>query len=198
VFSFKYFVGFFILFSLSGISEENFKRSRWGVTLSTPSSQNSSIGVSVRKTTDDILSTRTSTNYYQTVFGIVHVISSEFSLGLLAYDPFKSAARETKALVGMQYTLLNYLTANLDFGGNYTSDNVSKELIYKAALQVTVLSDIFVRFGTFTDKEKKEKGNGMGLSWVQPRLSFMFGIKSYTNSTERRIKETSLAASIRF
>jgi hypothetical protein len=178
--------------------EQDFRRSRWGVSLSTPTSKTSAAGISIRKTTDDILSLHSSTNYYQVVGGVVHVINDQFSLGVVAYDPLKSRAHETKALIGMQYLLADYVAATVDFGGNYTSDNFSKNLIYKGALQITVLNDVFLRVGTFTDKEKSEKGTGMGLAWVQPRLSFAFGVKNFTTNTNTKIKETSMSASIRF
>lgn len=178
--------------------EEDFKRSRWGLSLSVPTSKNSAAGLSIRKSTDDVLSTNTRTNYYQTVLGVVHLINEQFSVGVVAYDPFKSKAHETKGMIGMQYVLMEYIIAIVDFGGNYTKDTFSKELIYKAALQVTVLNDVFLRIGTFTDKEKSEKGTGMGLAWVQPRLSFAFAQKNFTTSTDRKIKETSFSLSLRF
>jgi hypothetical protein len=178
--------------------EQDFNRSRWGVSMSTPMQKGSSVGMSIRKTKDDILSAHTSNEYYQTVFGVTHIMNEQFSLGVVAYDPFKSAAHETKALLGLQYLLMDYIVASVDFGGNYTKDSFSKALIYKGALQVTVLNDLFLRVGTFTDKEKSEKGTGMGLAWVQPRLSFAFAIKNFTTVTDQRIKETSMSASIGF
>lgn len=179
-------------------TENDFKRKRWGLSMSAPTSNTSSAGISIRKTSDDILSKNTTVNYYQTVLGVTHVISEQFSIGVVAYDPFKSIAHETRGMIGMQYLLLNYFTAAFDFGGNYTSENVSQNLIYKAAVQVTVLNDFYLRFGTFTDKEKNEKGTGMGLAWIQPRLSFVFAQKIFTTALALKIKETSLALSLRF
>jgi hypothetical protein len=178
--------------------EDDFRRSRWGLSMSTPTSKNSSAGVSIRKTTDDKISSHTSTKYYQAVLGVDHIISEQFSVGVVAYDPFKSKGGETKAMIGMQYLLMDYIVGVVDFGGNYTKDTFSKSLIYKGALQVTVLNDVFLRVGTFTDKEKSEKGTGMGLAWIQPRLSFAFAQKNFTTSMERRIKESSLSLSLRF
>ena len=178
--------------------EDDFKRSRVGATMSVPTSNSSAAGISLRKTTDEVISSSTSINYYQTVLGVTHVVSDQLSIGLVAYDPFKSVAHETRGMIGLQYILLNYFTAAFDFGGNYNRDNISQYLIYKAAVQVTVLNDIYLRIGTFTDKEKNEKGTGMGLAWIQPRLSFMFAQKNFTTTTARQIKETSLAVSLRF
>jgi hypothetical protein len=178
--------------------EEDYRRSRWGLSMSTPTTKNSSAGISIRKTTDDKISSHTSTKYYQAVLGVDHIINEQFSVGVVAYDPFKSKGGETKAMIGMQYLLMDYIVGVVDFGGNYTKDTFSKSLIYKGALQVTVLNDVFLRVGTFTDKEKSEKGTGMGLAWVQPRLSFAFAQKNFTTNTERRIKESSLSLSLRF
>jgi hypothetical protein len=178
--------------------EDDYKRSRLGISFSSLVSANSSAGISLRKSTDDIISKHITNNYYQTVLGVTHVINEQLSLGIVAYDPLKSLANETKALVGIQYGLAQYIVANFDFGGNYTKDNLQGNLIYKGSLQITVLNDLFLKFGAFADKEKSEKGTGMGLSWSQPRLAFAFANKNFTTASDRIIKETSLSASIRF
>ncbi len=163
------------------------------------------MGVSVRKSDDNNTQTNISKKYYQTVIGITHSVDETFSLGIVAYDPFKSKGDETKALIGIQYILMSYITTSIDFGGNYYSDNMSNSLIFKGALQVKILDDFFLRFGGFNDKSRAEKGNGFGLAWVQPRLSFEFAIKNTTKAKdlalaipETKFKETSFAASIRF
>jgi hypothetical protein len=185
--------------------EENIKRKRWGFSASSPLTAKSAFGLSVRETTDENITTKITQKYYQTVLGVSHSIDEKFSLGVVAYDPFKSKAKETKALLGVQYVLMDYITAGLDFGGDYTADQITKSLIYKGALQVKVLDDFFLRFGGFSDKMRNEKGNGYGLAWVQPKLSFEFAIKNTKrakdislNQTETDIKETSFAGSFRF
>lgn len=185
--------------------EENIKRKRWGTSISSPLSDKSAFGVSVRQTSDENTTTHITQKYYQTVLGVTHSIDEKVSLGVVAYDPFKSKGHETKALVGIQYVLLNYITAAVDLGGDYTSNDLSKTLLYKGALQVKVLDDFFLRFGGFNDKARAEKGSGLGLGWVQPRLSFEFAIKTTKrasdiglNQTDSNFKETSFAASIRF
>lgn len=193
--------------SLSYVTQEesNIKRTRWGTTLSSPMADKSAFGVSVRQTKDEDSLKKTIRKYYQTVFGVTHAIDEKFSLGIVAYDPFKSQGHETKAMIGMQYVLMSYITAAVDFGGNYSATELSKTLFYKGALQVKVLDDFFLRFGGFNDKARAESGNGFGLAWIQPRLSFEFAIKNTKrdrdinlNQTDANFKETSLAASIRF
>lgn len=185
--------------------EENIKRKRWGLSMSGPIADKSAMGVSVRQSKDENTTDKSVQKYYQTVIGVTHSIDEKFSMGIVAYDPFQSKAHETKGLIGFQYILLTYITASLDFGGDYTSDEISKTLIYKGALQVKVLDDFYLRFGGFKDKLRAEKGNGFGLSWIQPRLSFEFAMKNISkdkdlsiNQNETKLKETSLAVSIRF
>lgn len=185
--------------------EEGVERKRWGLTMSGPISDKSAMGVSVRQTKDETLATRTIQKYYQTVIGVTHAIDEKLSMGIVAYDPFKSRGHETKALLGFQYVLLTYITGSFDFGGDYTADEVSKYLLYRGALQVKVLDDFYLRFGAFNDKARAEKGNGFGLSWIQPRLSFEFAMKNTSrdrnialNQSEMKFKETSFSISMRF
>lgn len=193
--------------SLSYVTQEEdiYKRKRWGLSFSGPVSEKSAFGVSYRQTTDENTQAGTTKKYYQTVFGVTHSIDEKLTLGIVAYDPFKSQGHETKALIGMQYVLMTYISAAFDFGGDYTSEEISKTLLYKGALQVKVLDDFYLRFGGFNDKSRAESGNGYGLAWVQPRLSFEVSLKNTKRSkdvslgvAEQSFKETSFAASIRF
>ncbi len=193
--------------SISYIKQEEdiYKRKRWGVSFSTPLEGKSAIGYSIRSSEDQNSLTQKTMKYYQSVFGITHALDEKYSLGIVAYDPFKSQAHETKLLIGLQYVLLSYITGAIDFGGNYNADQISKTLVLKGALQIRVLDDFFIRFGAFNDKMKNEKGTGYGVAWVQPRLSFEFSLKDNKRNAdttlglgESNAKETSLSASIRF
>jgi hypothetical protein len=178
--------------------EDIYKRKRWGLTLSSPMAEKSAFGISVRRSTDEDSVLRTTKKYYQAVLGITHSIDEKFSLGIVAYDPFKSQGQETKALIGGQYVLMSYITGAFDFGGNYYSDDISKTLIYKGSLQVKLLDDFYLRFGGFNDKSRAEKGSGYGLAWTQPRLAFEFALKNTKGPNEKSFKETSFSASIKF
>jgi hypothetical protein len=193
--------------SLSYVHQEegSIKRSRWGLTASAPLSATSSFGTSVRKTEDEDTATKKKVDYYQTVIGITHSLTPQTSLGLVAYDAFNSKADETKAIIGFQQVILNYVTIAADFGGNYKSDEISDTLLYRGGLQFRVLDDFYLRFGAFKDKSRQEKGNGYGLAWVQPKLAFEFAMKNTTqeanlavNRTESKLREVSFAASLRF
>lgn len=193
--------------SLSYVTQEEdiFKRKRWGLSFSGPISGKSAFGISYRKTTDDNTATNISKNYYQTVLGVTHSLEDNLTLGIVAYDPFRSQGRETKALIGMQYALMTYISGAFDFGGDYYSDDISKTLLYRAALQIKVLDDFYLRFGGFSDKLRSEKGSGYGLAWIQPRLSLEFSLKNTKRAkneslglAENLFKETSFSISMRF
>ena len=185
--------------------EENLKRSRWGLTMSSPLSQNSAFGVSVRKTKDEDIIKNVKSSYYQTVFGVTHAIDPRTSLGIVAYDAFNSKGDETKAILGLQHIFVDYITVAMDFGGDYNSDEISDTLLYRGGVQVKVLNDFLLRFGAFNDKSRQEKGNGFGLAWIQPRLAFEFAMKNIKqgailaiNKNESKIRETSFGISLRF
>jgi hypothetical protein len=193
--------------SLSYVQQEegDMKRSRWGISASSPLSKESAFGVSFRKTKDENLTSKTESEYYQTVFGVTHAVDSQTSLGIVAYDAFNSKGDETKAILGVQRIFVDYITVALDFGGNYNSDEISDTLLYRGGVQVKVLNDFFLRFGAFNDKSRQEKGNGFGLAWIQPRLAFEFAMKNTKqdadlaiNRNESKIRETSFGVSMRF
>lgn len=186
-------------------NEDIYNRKRWGLSFSGPVSEMSAFGMSYRKTSDLDLLTNITKNYYQSVFGVTHVIDEKLTLGIVAYDPFKSQGHETKAIVGIQYSAMAYISAAFDFGGDYNSQAITKTLFYRAALQIKALDDFYIRFGGFNDKLRAEKGNGYGLAWIQPRLSFELSLKNTTKSKDESLgtleqdnRETSFSASMRF
>lgn len=193
--------------SLSYTSQEegSMKRSRWGLTAAAPLSTSSAFGTSIRKTKDENSATNKKVDYYQTVIGVTHAISQQTTLGVVAYDAFNSAGDETKALIGFQYMMADYVTFAGDFGGNYNSDEITDTLLYRGGIQLKVLNDFFIRFGAFNDKGRQEKGNGYGISWIQPRLAFEFAMKNTKQTAntailrpESKLREVSFGASIRF
>lgn len=193
--------------SLSYVNQEegDQKRKRWGLSASSPLSQQSAFGVSVRKSKDENTTTKTEVDYYQTVIGVTHALDTQTSLGIVAYDAFNSKAGETKAIIGAQHIFADYVTLAFDFGGNYNSDEIGDTLLYRGGAQVRVLNDFYLRFGAFNDKSRQEKGNGFGLAWVQPKLAFEFAMKNTKqeadlaiNRNESKIRETSFGVSLRF
>ena len=193
--------------SLSYVHQEegDQERTRWGLTASSPLSQQSAFGVSVRKSKDKNLTSETEIEYYQTVIGVTHALDTQTSLGIVAYDAFNSKADETKAIIGAQHIFADYVTLAFDFGGNYNADEIGDTLLYRGGAQIRVMNDFYLRFGAFNDKSRQEKGNGYGLAWVQPKLAFEFAMKNTKqeadltiNRNESKIKETSFGVSLRF
>lgn len=193
--------------SLSYVTQAEgiYERKRWGLTTSAPLSKESAFGISIRKSEDKNTLNNSTVDYYQTVIGVTHALSEKTSLGIVAYDAFNSKGDETNAYVGVQQAVFDYITAAFDLGGDYSSDEISKSLIYRGGLQVRVLNDFFLRFGAFNNRDREEKGNGMGLSWIQPRLAFEVALKNTKQSaniqkgtSDFKTKETSFSVALRF
>lgn len=184
------------------------ERERWALALASPMGKKSSMGVTYRRTTDliskDYGASHEKSTFSQIVIGIFHAISSDFTLGLAFIDPTKVREEDVRALTGAQYNYKQFVVLMLDIGTNY-NDNISDTFLYHTALQVKVFSDFFIRCGIFKDNGLNEKGNGIGLGWVQPKLVFELAIKNTTvagkieqNLPEEEIKETSFSLSYRF
>jgi hypothetical protein len=180
--------------------EDNTYRKRWGFSLAAQIAAASSLGFSIRDTKDSNATTAVSTKYYQSVLGVTHAISEQTSLGVMAYDVFKSKGDETKIILGIHQTLLNYISGALDFGADYTAKQISKKTILRGSIQVKLLDDFFLRFGAFSDKIRAENGEGFGLAWIQPKLSFELAIKntrSNINRVDKTNRDTSFSVSLR-
>lgn len=187
-------------FSYINQKEGNIERKRYGISMSSPIANASSLGFSVRDSKDVDTSTNTTTKYYQTVFGVTHIMSNNTTMGIVLYDPFKSKAHETKLLIGFQHNLFSYITGMFDVGADYNADEISKKTYLAAAVQIRVLDDFYLRAGGFNDKIRNEKGESYGIAWVQPKLAFEFAIKNTkdkSSATDLKNKETSFSISLR-
>jgi hypothetical protein len=136
--------------------------------------------------------------------GVFHAMSPKFSLGMVAVNPFISTSKDTKGMIGLQYTFQDFISIMLDAGADYTKV-LSETIVYKAGAQLKIYNDFFLRFGMFDDKSLKEKGSGAGIGWVQPRLTMEFAIKNtkiledeILNQQQQDLKETSFSVSYRF
>ena len=77
--------------------------------------------------------------------------------------------------------------------------------MYRGAIQLTFLSDFFIRGGISRDLTNgEEKITGLGISWVQPRLTFDFAFediesqKDGLNQDLRNFRQGALSMSYRF
>ena len=188
--------------------QQEFKnRERFAFSSAMASGKKTAVGITVRATKDKSGMDETSVQkreYNQIIFGVTQVLSENFSLGMVLIDPFKEYVSDTRAVIGAQYDYDDFVFFLLDLGADY-NETLSRTVLYRAALNIRMLENIFLRFGLYEDKGFHERGNGLGLSWVQPRLSFDFSFKntillfnSALQQQERQIKETSFSLSYRF
>lgn len=183
------------------------KRKRMSLSVGTPADKTSALGFTVRRTVDQVrqadLQMKESTKY-QFVVGVSHAISPSFTLGLVAIDPTKRVAGETRVLAGLQYVYEEFIALMFDGGTDYTQ-SFSSSAQYRGAIQFKVFSDFYLRVGAFEDKAKHERGNGGGVGWVSPKLVFEAAIGrkrllAYEHKREKTqdAKETSFSLSYRF
>lgn len=184
-------------------------RKRYGISLSSNLGERSAFGVNYRITKTQTLSeglTPLERTDKQTIFGITHAISSELTLGMVAIDPFRVVPEETRGLIGLQYVFNDFISVMLDAGADY-NETLSETAILRGAMQFKIYQDFFLRFGMHEDKGLQEKGNGIGVGWVQPRLVLDLALRNTTREFEasgvrdaysQDLRETSFSASYRF
>lgn len=143
-------------------------------------------------------------DFKQTTFGVAHAIDDKVTLGLVLEDPFKGKQNETRAITGFQYVYAGFASIMLDLGADYNR-NLSDTLMWRAGTQLKIFDDFFLRFGSYNDKGRQEKGSGAGIGWIQPRLVIELAIKNgelleseVLNQQGEEIKETSFSLSYRF
>lgn len=184
----------------SGYSERN----QFVAAIAKAAGKSSSIGFTTKFTKDELSDdgvNKTKKSYKQFNMGIAHALSPSFTLGLVAIDPIGEIEEERRTLIGAQYVFRDMVSVMADLGADQ-NNNLSDTLLYRAALQLKVYNDFFLRVGMFDDKGLGEKGNGVGLGWVGPKLVFEAALKNTTineniekNRRGQEIKETSFALS---
>ena len=195
-------------FSYLTQTEGNWNRKRLSAALARPVGPKSSLGLIFHHTEDvpefKLKGEKQKSN--QLVFGAMHAINSDMTLGVIITDPAKSVPGATKAIVGIQYVAKNIISIMFDGGADYTSDKISETLIYRGGLQVKFFADLFIRAGLSEDMGLKEKATGIGLGWSGPKLIIDLALKS-TKATAsnaplladgQTVKETSFSLTYRF
>ncbi len=184
----------------------NDKRRRMALAFGMPTSERSAAGVTVRQTKDTVRDEEenaTTTTKYQFIFGATHILGPQFSIGVIAIDPFRKVPEDTRVILGLQYVYEDFISLMFDGGANYSKD-IANTTQYHAGIQFKVYDDFFLRTGFYEDKAKHERGTGAGVGWVSPRLLFEASIANKTLTPfEQRIykqkaTETSFSLSIRF
>jgi hypothetical protein len=187
--------------------ENNYEREKMIFHGSAPVGPNASIGVRYNYIQDTYPSraSKRHATHHQTAFGATYVVDEKTTLGLVIFDPTRTTRGEERAIAGFQYSMADRLTLIADVGTQYTKDAKKKHL-WRAAIQVNVFSDFFVRAGRFSDNVLQTKGMGWGASWIGPRLGVEFAQKisdqfgeewNYVYKDETLV-DTSLSAIIKF
>ena len=182
--------------------EKNSQSKRWAIAMASPFGESSAIGFNY-STTKKKKDNETS-EYSHLVFGLSHILDESFAFGFTIQDPFKKGVEYYPTLIGIQYSYKRLITLMADVGGKFNLD-FEGDSMYKVAAQIKVFEDFFLRIGTNLDNSQNEKITGVGIGWVQPKLSIDFAMKNTksSNSTAENlqptdIKENSFSLSYRF
>ncbi len=175
----------------------NEKSSMISASTAFPIQQKSAIGATYRKITKTV-SGQKDENINQYVLGASHNISPNLSVGAILIDPFSKNKEDALAVLGGQVVYGDFIALMLDVGANYNFP-LDESLVYKGAVQIMFFTDVYLRAGYFNDKGLEEKGTGVGLGWVQPRLAIEAALKNSKGFTSSKTtRETSFSLSYRF
>lgn len=193
-------------FSYLTQNENNFERERFNLHGAAPSSDRSSIGIRYSYFLDKNPPRSPSTYevHHQVTLGSTYIIDEDTVLGLILVDPTRNNKNDERIIGGFQYDVADRFTLIGDVGTQYTKD-VKKKYLWRAAVQINIFSDFFLRAGRFYDNVLSTKGTGWGASWVGPKLgvefaqkiSEHFGTNDYLYQDENLI-DTSLSLLLKF
>ena len=186
--------------------ENGYERQRMALHGAAPISNSTSIGVSYNYITDTYPRKFSDRHklHHQASFGVNHIVDEDTILGIVILDPTRTTPNEERVIAGFQYSLGDRFNLMGDFGAQHTK-NVSKKYLWRAAVQLNIFSDFYLRVGQFYDNITEMKGTGWGASWIGPRFgvefaqkySEQFGTGNYIYETEKLV-DTSLSAIIKF
>jgi hypothetical protein len=180
---------------------------RVSLTAASAGGEASSVGINISqyKLTVDNGIVREEKKYRTMDIGVTHIVSPEMSIGIIIQDPAKSDnSKIDLGIFGFQYQLHNYIAVMGDIGTAYRGTNINEKYLYRGALQLTFLSDFFIRGGISRDLTNgEERITGLGISWVQPRLTFDFAFEDIESSPEgstetTQFRQGALSMSYRF
>lgn len=140
-------------------------------------------------------------SYYTTNVATTHIIDPVLSMGIIVEDPTNTLREDSdpdNVIVGFQYIFKTYIILMADAGTTYRDRN-SGQFLYRLGAQVKFLNDFYLRGGFSRDQtlSVNEKKSGLGVTWVQPKLSFNLAYQDIEQGTELN-KEVSLSMSYRF
>lgn len=148
------------------------QREQFNFSFASVLNEKSSLGAALhmKKDADWTSGTKKTDDYKQAIFGVTHILNENINFGISIIDPFRVIEEDSKIIFGMQYVYKDFVSFMADMGSDYKND-LEENYLLRGAIQLKFLDDFFLRFGTFNDKTKQERGNGIGVSWVTPKLS---------------------------
>jgi len=156
------------------------ERRRVSTSFGGPIGKRSALGVSYRYTHDTegfIGAPEREDKYHQMTIGSTHAVDEDLTLGVIFVDPLKAKSRDTRVIIGIQYLIKRMFSLILDGGSDYNED-LSDKAMYRGAIQMNIFRDFYLRAGLYQDKGINEKGNGFGLGWITPKLTFDLAFKN--------------------
>lgn len=187
-------------------SENRFKRDKLVLHGSAPMGPNAAMGFSYNYIQDQVPSRYQDRHryYHQLTLGTTYIIDDKTILGIVVNDPTRTNSGDERIVGGFQYGIGDRMTVLGDAGMQYTK-SISKKYLWRAALQVNIFADFFLRAGKFYDNVTEFKGTGWGVGWIGPRLGIEFAQKfsdqigegQYIYKKESLV-DTSLSAIIKF
>jgi hypothetical protein len=154
------------------------RRSRYTGTFGKHFGKGSAFGIGFRHSDEE--SGLVDEKYSQFVIGLTHFLSEDFTLGAVIVDPAQSVEQYFKYTVGAQYTLNKFMILIIDVGAGDV-ENYEKESFTRLAVQLNSFKRLFIRYGRFHDRMINQEGNSVGLSWVGPKFSLDYAIKTSGN-----------------
>ena len=187
-------------------AENRYDRTRAIFHAASPMGKTSALGFSYNYINDRLPSGTKNRHrvHHQMNVGLTEILSEDLTMGLVIQDVTRTTPGEERVLLGFQYKLTEKIVAIADTGAQYTK-SYKKDNLWRAALQVNLFQDVFVRGGKFEDNVQDFRGYGWGIGWIGPRLgiefaqkiSDHFGKNTYIYKDER-IVDSSLSAVIKF
>lgn len=184
-------------------NSEDGRRIRYSTSLAAGTGKSSSLGLIYRYTEEssDIINK----DFHQAVVGYNYIYSNSLSFGAVVVDPVQTINEYFNYTLGAQYNLNEFFTVIADIGSGDVA-NPEKSLFTKWAIQLMSFRQLFLRYGQFDDKFKNQRGFSYGLSWVGPKLSFDYAVKTSEiisiNSDnflkDEKLVETSLGLTVLF
>lgn len=186
--------------------ENNYERERMVLHGAVPMGSNAAMGVSYNYIEDKLPRNRSNRHRLNHLLsmGTVLIPDDKTVLGLVLIDPTRTIPGEERILAGFQYNIAERFILMGDVGYQYTKSVTDKNM-WRAAAQINIFADFFLRAGKFYDKINNFQGTGWGVGWMGPRLGVefaqkfteQFGKNSYIYKNETLV-DSSLSAVIKF